>query len=243
MYTNKVLVVTLLLAGLLIAGCVMPEVMAITGSGDVVSRELDFANFDRVEAGNTFRVNVTQGDAYRVVIRIDENLERYLDVSQQGGTLRLRLEPGRLYTLNNATLEAAVTMPALRGLKVSGASHGTVTGFESTSPLDVDVSGASTLRGDIGSGDLRVGASGASQVTLSGGGDDAQVNASGASRVDLADFPLGDARVDVSGASQATVNASGTLDVNASGASTVTYLGNPTMGDIETSGASSIRRR
>lgn len=243
MHTAKAFVAILLLASLLIAGCTLPEVMAITGSGEVVSRELDFANFDRVEAGNAFRVDITQGDEYRVIIRVDDNMERYLDITQQGRTLNIRLEPGRLYTLSNATLEAVVTMPELTGVNLSGASHGTVTGFDSGGSLDVELSGASSLRGDINTGNIRVEASGASQATLSGSGGDARINASGASRVDLADFPIEDASVEVSGASHATVHASGRLDAEASGASTVTYLGNPTMGNIETSGASSIKHR
>jgi hypothetical protein len=45
-----------------------------------------------------------------------------------------------------------------------------------------------------------------------------------------------------SGASTATVNASGTLDAEASGASHVRYLGSPTLGNVEVSGASSVER-
>jgi hypothetical protein len=69
------------------------------------------------------------------------------------------------------------------------------------------------------------------------------VDAAGASRVDLEDFSAGDANVDASGASQVTVNASGTPDADASGASKIIYVGSPIMGNIETSGASTIERR
>lgn len=69
------------------------------------------------------------------------------------------------------------------------------------------------------------------------------VNASGASTVDLTDFPVGDARVDASDASRVTVNVNGTLDVDASSASKVMYLGNPTMGSIDLTGAASVEAK
>jgi hypothetical protein len=66
------------------------------------------------------------------------------------------------------------------------------------------------------------------------------VDASGASSADLGAFPAVDVVVVVNGASSATVNASGTLDADANGASHVIYLGSPTLRNVNTSGASSV---
>ena len=137
-------------------------------------------------------------------------------------------------------MEAEITMPELTGLELSGATRGTVSGFDSTEGLTVQVSGASRLSGDIQAGDVRFDVSGAGRVTLSGSGEDAVIGASGASHMDLADFPVVDANVEASGASTVTVNASGRLDADASGASHVKYLGSPSLGTVDTSGGSSI---
>ena len=61
--------------------------------------------------------------------------------------------------------------------------------------------------------------------------------------IDLTDFPLADVNIDASGASTASVNLSGTLDVSASGASNVFYLGDPSLGSIDTSGGSSVQAK
>jgi hypothetical protein len=149
------------------------------------------------------------------------------------------MKPGlRLFT--GATREAEVTLPELTGLDLSGACHGAITGFSSTKALDVDLSGASHLLGNIDAGDAWFDVSGASQVNLSGSARDVVIDASGASQVKLADFPVDDATVEASGASKVTVNPSGRLDADASGASRVHYLGDPTLGDIDTSGASDV---
>jgi len=234
---------------LLIGGCVpLPDVgeilseVSITGSGIVVTQEFDLSGFDQVEVSNAFDVEISQGDQFSVVVRVDENVAEYLDVFKQGTTLRIGLKP-HIYSMGNVgPLEAEVTMPRLTGLEASGASGVSVTGFKSTEGLSVEVSGASSLRGDIEAGGVTVDVSGASDVELSGSGGDLVMDVSGAGTADLADFQVGDASIEASGASSATVNVSGRLDAEASGASRILYLGNPTLGRIESSGASTIER-
>ena len=210
----------------------------VRGSGNVVTQEFSITGFDKVDVSHAFTVDIGQADSFSVDVSIDDNLVEYLRVEKQGSTLKIGLEPGPNYLSTHATAE--VTLPELTGLELSGASHGTVSGFESTRALDVDLSGASHLVGDVECGNARFDVSGASHLTLTGSGEDAIIDASGASHVDLADFPVADASVDASGASHATVNPSGRLNAEASGASHVKYLGRPSLGSIETSGTSSV---
>jgi hypothetical protein len=213
----------------------------IRGSGNVVTQDFDLTGFDKVDVSHAFTVDTSQGDTFSVVVSIDDNLVEYLRVEKSGSTLKIGLAPNRDYASTHATAE--VTMPELTRLELSGASHGTISGFTSTKALAVDLSGASSLHGDIEAGDARFEVSGASDVTLSGSGQDANIDASGASDVDLADFAVADANVEASGASTVTVNGSGTLNVDASSASAVYYLGNPTLGTIDTSSGASVERK
>jgi len=106
--------------------------------------------------------------------------------------------------------------------------------------MDLDVSGASTVTGDIAAGDADFDVSGASSVQLQGSASDIVIEASGASRVELAAFPVNDADVELSGASSSTVNLDGVLNADLSGGSRLTYIGTPTLGIIDTSGGSTI---
>ncbi len=212
----------------------------IQASGNVVTEEFSITGFDRVEVSHAFTADISQGDGFSVIIDIDENLIEYLQVVKAGNTLKIGLEPSQRYVITDATRRAKVTMPELTGLDVSGASHGTISGFKSSRAVTIDVSGASRLTGDIECGDGRFDISGASELTLRGSAEDVIIGVSGASHVDLSLFPVADASVEASGASRVTVNASGKLDVDASGASHVTYLGRPSLGTIDTSGASSV---
>jgi hypothetical protein len=244
---KKIVFLTLIvLVPLVSACCGIPDVSdlipasgeEIQGSGDVVTRELDLAGFDKVDVSHAFAVDIREGESFSVVVGVDDNLVEYLRVEKQGSTLKIGLQPGRNYSNTHATAE--VTMPELTGLDLSGASRGTTSGFKSSRDLNVDASGASRLSGDIEAGDARFDVSGASRVNLTGSAEDLVIDASGGSTMDLADFAVADANVEASGASDVTVNASDRLDVDASGASHVKYLGSPSLGTIDTSGASSV---
>ncbi len=224
--------------------CSLPELPSIsqeslTGSGNVVTQEEAISDFDKVEISHSFVVEIKQGESFSVVIRVDDNLVEHLQVEKFGSTLKIGLKPD-VSLVSNATLEAEITMPELTGLDISGASNATISGFKSTKNLTVDLSGSSSLAGDIGAGDTSFDLSGSSDANLTGSGGNLTLDASGSSDVDLSDFPVTDAKINASGASTVTVNAGGRLDVEASGASDVYYLGNPSMGTIDTSGASSV---
>jgi len=212
-------------------------------SGNVVTREVEITGFDALDISDAFRVEINQGDGFRVVVRVDERLLEHLDVAKQGNALRIGLKQRRLRSIRDTTCEATVTMPELAGVRLSGASHATLRGFRSAKPLSANLSGASRMSGSIECGEVRFQVSGASRMTPTGAGGDATIDASGASTVDLTDFPVGDARVETSGASKVMVNARGSLDVVASGSSHVYALGDPTLRSVSTSGASSIRRK
>jgi hypothetical protein len=246
---SRLLLLLAAFALVFLSGCTLPELMvsgvgrSVTGSGNLITLDQTFSDFSRVEFSHAFQAEVTQGESYSVVVTIDDNLEQYLEVSQAGDTLKVGLKPGLLLSLRNTTMRARITMPELTAVSGSGATRTTVAGFESGKDLDINVSGASTLRGQIEAGDLRADVSGASRLELTGQGRDGRINVSGASQANLAGFPIHNVDMEASGASRAEVNVSGRLDAEASGASNVLYSGSPTMGRIQTSGASNVRSR
>ncbi len=244
---------------LVLAGCSIFGI--IVGSGKLTSQDYALADFTQVEASHTFNVTITRAAAFSVKVTYDDNLASYLEVSRDGDTLRLGMKPGHQYT--SVTLRAEVTMPRLTRLNLSGASKGSAAGFSgddlkldisgastaelanmTVGGLDVEVSGASTARGAVAaSGNARLEASGASTIELTGKAQDATIGASGASHANLPDFIVRNADVNLSGASTGAVNLTGTLSGDLSGASHLDYYGTPTLGNVKTSGASSISKK
>ena len=233
--------VVVLVAALLVSAIFIGCRGTFFGSGNLETRQYDLSDFSRVEVGSAFDFEIIQSGSYSVSVTADDNAFEYIEVAKRGDTLQIgmRIIPGVVPT----TLEAVVTLPQLRGLVISGASEGYVTGFSSTENIEIRVSGASKVAGDITAGDAEFDVSGASTVRLEGSADDMDANVSGASSFKLGDFMVNNADVVFSGASSGTVNVTGRLDANLSGASKLDYIGEPTMGDINTSGASTLSKK
>ena len=213
----------------------------LIGSANLETQTYAFTDFTEVQIDSTFEFEIKQSSSYSINITADDNVMDYLHISKDGQTLEIGLRT--FLHLGPVTVRASVTMPELRGLTVSGASRGTVSGFSPTEDLDITVSGASRLSGDLIAGNVDFGISGASTVQLEGSANDIDVNVSGASHLNLENFPVNDADVNFSGASSGTVNLNGTLDANLSGASHLWYVGEPTATDINTSSASTVSKK
>ena len=110
--------------------------------------------------------------------------------------------------------------------------------------MTVDVSGASSLKGNIDlSNTLEIDASGASRIQLEGVVKNADVDVSGASSVKGLDLVINDKlRLDASGASNAKLIANGRIKADLSGASSFKYGGDADKVNIHSTGASSSKK-
>ena len=233
------LLVLLIAASLVLAGYGgLPSFTALVGSGNPVTQTFNFTDFDSLEIGSAFQAEITASDSYFVEVTVDDNLVPHLRVEQKGKTVKIGLDPNTAAT--NSDMRVRITMPALTRLDASGATRANVTGFKSGDNMRMNISGASAVRGDMETGDLTADVSGASTLGITGSGDALRATVSGASTADLSGFSVTDADVDASGASRINVNASGTLNAKASGASGVRYTGNPKLGRIDESGAGTV---
>jgi len=230
--------VAVLLAALSLVGCAGS---LVTGSETMKTEEMDFSDFTRVEAGYGFEVEITQSRSYSVSITADNNLFKHIEVSKDGETLKIGLKPR--ITFGSVTLKAKITMPDLYIINLSGGSKANITGFSLSHDFSAELSRGSRVTGNITAGDTSFDLSGGSQVNLEGTADDLVVSGSGGSQLYLEAFSVDNADVHLSGGSRATVNIDGTLDVYLSGGSQVSYVGEPTLGDIDLSGGSRVNRK
>jgi len=252
------LILTLILSVIgILTGC--SQFGLISGSGDIITRDYSFSNFTDIEIGSHFKVEIVPSDTYSLSVTTYENIFNYLNITQSGKTLVISLKPGKIASTSP---QAKVTLPVLNSLKISGASEAGARGFQSTDNFSLEVSGASAAEIDLETGNSKINISGASKgtghlVTLdsdinisgasrlnyTGSANNITLEASGASSAVLPEFTVQNASTNISGASNATLNVSNTLDVVVSGASTLNYSGNATLGKVSVTGASSLNKK
>jgi hypothetical protein len=217
---------------------------SVVGSGTIDVKTLSPTpkGFTNVQLSNAFKYNIEYSTDYKVKVRADDNLFDYLVVERTGDTLSLGLEPGSTY--HNISMEADIQMPMLEQLSLSGACSGNIGEFNDLDKFALKISGASKVESGIikVNGDSMFKLSGSSYAKLSGSADNISINVSGASKLDLSDFTVENANIDISGASKVILNASGKINGSISGASTLHYYGDPVIGDLTVSGASSFSK-
>jgi hypothetical protein len=226
------------------------------------TKDFELKDFTRIEMDGVFEAEITRSDSFRVSITADDF--PHIRVEKRDHTLVIRRQGIDWFASFHGRPRATVTLPALTELDISGASRGKFENFQSgdgltvnlsgashaealnisAARIDAKVTGASSLTGKIqATKDAKFEASGASRIELSGMGANVVMKVNGASKAELSEFPMQNANLEISGASNASVNLNGRLDANVSGASKLFWSGSPIMGNIQTSGASNLRRK
>jgi hypothetical protein len=246
---------------LFLMGCTGTFGTPVSGNEHLENQSFDYVGFNKLEISHAFVVELTKSDSFSIRINADSNLFEYMDIRKVGDTLYVGLQKNHAYF--NTTQRAYITMPDIRGLVASGASMIDINGFSSTNDLRLEASGASQIELiDIKAGDTNIEVSGASRIfgellmqsgnyevsgastlELEGTAENIKADISGASSGKLEAFSIVDADMTISGASNATINLSGRLDANVSGASRLYYMGNPTLGNIDVTGASTFHKK
>lgn len=201
-------------------------------------KQYSIVDFDRLEIGDALHITVEQSSFFEVSVRGDRRNVDDLSVRKEGSTLVIEFDENR-----NRIHETFVTikMPMLYAANFSGASDSKISGFEGLVNLDLIVSGASVCQLDLNATIIDAVVSGASYLNLTGSGEQLVAEVTGASILKSFSYPVNEANILASGASVGRVNVNTSLAVNASGASEVTYRGNPSVSS-EVSGGSTVRK-
>ena len=213
--------------------------IVVSAFAQETNRTFTVKDFDKLDIGNAFKINVSQGSGYKLEARGNEKDVEDLVAVVSGGKLVVKYRSNDWWKWHKKTIYLTITMPALQSAHFSGATSSKVSGF-SSEIMDIDLSGASDATFNVNAKNVNIDCSGASDLTIIGNGDKMQAEVSGASELKAYDFKTSNAKVESSGASDAKVNVSGSLSASASGASDVRYKGNPSV-TKNTSGASSVK--
>ncbi len=235
--------------------------VTVTNSGKLTTWPFAFTDFSRLDISSAFVVDVEPSDSFSINITVDQSVFEYLSVTKRGDTLHIGLENGNTYL--DTTQRATITMPALQTLTLSGASRATVGSFAGAKSLDVTLSGASQadlttdnldsadfalsgasrVTGSLHAASFKLKLGGASTANLEGTAPQLELDGSSGSAAQLANLPGATAQINLSGASTAFIDVTDRIDATLKDGSVVTYLGNPKMGNLNISGASTMIRK
>ena len=186
----------------------------------------DVRDFQEVALEGIGTLIIEQGDAEALTIEAEERVLDKIATEVQGG--RLSIRPDRSFRARES-ITYTLKVKQLTAIEVSGAGRAEARQL-SADQLRLTVSGAGAASvGSLTATTLDVNGSGNAEFALAGTVDGQSVSLSGASAYQAADLASRVATVTADGASQATVRVSERLDAQASGASSIEYIGDPAV--------------
>lgn len=184
-------------------------------------------DYTQLDVSGAFKVTVSD-EVTDVVVTVGELAHDRVVVRVVDGELQIGFKPNTWY---NGKAMAVIPATMIRDLELSGASSFTGdlygNGDYDSRNAGVKLSGASTFRGRIDAAELAVELSGASEAFIDGFDftklDKMEIDLSGASTLKAPYLSAESVYGNLSGASYADVTCCFNLNVNLSGASTLTY--------------------
>jgi len=233
----------------------------LNAKGPQTSQMRSLSDFSRIEAGDSFEVDVKLGAIPSVTIEAPKDLLSHLTSRVENGTLIL--DSNISYSTNGThPIKAHVVARQLLGASISGAGKMWINSKITEDKFDAHASGAAVLKmtGAINSWEvelsgsskaviqaenarmIKLEASGSADCVLNGASDATSIELSGASSFG-GKFTTQKADVQASGASHAKIRVLQALHGEASGASEIIYSGSPAKVVRDTSGVSTIESR
>src|SRR5690606_27007852 len=114
--------------------------------------------------------------------------------------------------------------------------------IENDEEIRISSSGASEVDVKLMSPNVKIQVTGAGKINVEGMTRDLNASITGAAQIKAFDLMSEYTKVNISGAGKAEVYASKSLDIKATGASSVFYKGNPQV-SYDTKGASSVKKK
>ena len=211
---------------------------------DVNATVRDVTPFSGIKVSGGIDVYLSQGNDYSLAVSASE--EKYRDnikTEVKNGVLVISYNDHFGRHSGNKKLRAYVSFKQVESVDASGASDIIINGTFALNSVRVKLSGASNMNGSVNITNFNLDLNGASTANINGTAQNFKLDASGASDMKNYSMQVENCIAKLSGASDIRLTVTNSLVVNASGASTLYYQGNPDKKDVAASGASSVSQR
>lgn len=221
----------------------IPSDARITGSGNIITRRVNIADFSRIETSRAVHLVVEKRSGREAIIEADDNIMPYVIVEVDGGCLNVGIDDD-IKSLNNVTVK--VTVPSdgnISAISASSASRVTVETEIKSPKLILDASSAANInitKSDVGT--CSIDASSAANVEGAIKADNCVIDMSSASDVNVALLAV---KCDVTATSAASATLSGEagdIEITVSSAAKVDAMDlNARNADVSASSGGSIK--
>lgn len=204
-----------------------------------VKQERNVSGFTKVKSENAIKVIITVGEKESLTFEAEENVLPKLKAEVKNGELKIYVSGD---ASSKKPMVAYVTAKTITALYAESASSLEVTNAISVDKMDLKAKSAGSIKLELNAKLVVANVEGAGSIKVKGVTNSLTANASGAGSLKAMELKSDKVVVNASGAGSANVNAIQSLEANATGAGSVTYIGEPKEKKLNNSISSSIRK-
>jgi len=238
---KKLLIFSVLLSFLLTNCIFVFDRSKIKGSGNVTTEQREVSPFDQIKVAGVFSVYLLQGETEDVEVEIDENLQQYVEVRNEGNKLVLDVKDHVNFvkpTKNNVY----ITLKNIDLFDISGVCNVKTSGSLNCDHLTIKVSGVSNGELELYCEQLSVHLSGVANMEFRGETEELDVKQSGVGNFDAMNLTAAIVNVVNSGVGSVSVYATQELSMTNTGVGSITYTGDAEIKTMNSSGIGKIKK-
>ena len=214
----------------------------IKGKGEVITETRTPGTYSSIGLSMSATVYYTQGEAYSLQLRGQENVLREIETVVKGNELVIRVKKNVILGPHEA-ITVYITAPTVAGLTVSGSGDIYTEGDWTASGISLNISGSGNISiGSVACESLSATISGSGSIKAAGGTTTREdLRISGSGTIDLRGLQSVNVYTTTSGSGDTYTHATGLLDVTISGSGDIWYYGTPSI-DMHISGSGNLHR-
>ncbi len=202
-----------------------------------IEEDRKVGSFDAVSVGYGIDLHLYQSKKTSVSVKAKKEIMEHIITEVKNGTLVIKVDN---WKKAKGKMEAIVYVPELNEISASGGSDVYGKGNWKMNNIEINLSGGSDFEMELTANSVECNASGGSDIDLMGSADKINISCSGGSDVEAKNFVVKHGHVSASGGSDVEIYTTESIDASASGASDITYKGNPSQVKVHSSGSSDI---
>ena len=207
---------------------------------DKMEKSYQVNNFSSIFLKGPYSVNLRQSDNNALTIKASEKYIELIEVSSDGGELRIEMDEKRFKKPWN--IEVYINFKELSKLRIEGAVDLQSDNSIKTDNLKLEFEGAGNVELDIEVSKVIAEISGVGNFEITGNTEYHKVSFDGIGNYDAQNLHSKFTLVESNGIGSVSVHASDKLKGEASGIGSIDYFGDPDDVDLDASGLGSVNR-
>lgn len=203
--------------------------------------------FHAIKVSTGIHLYLTQSNEEKVAVSADntEHRER-IRTEVVNGVLKIYYDNWHHWFSNddwNKNLRAYVSCKTLDALNASSGAHVEIDGSIHSNTLDLDFSSGAWFKGSVSVSDLKIDEGSGAHSVISGSANDTKAHASSGSHLDASELVTSQCDADASSGGHIDVNVSKTLMASASSGGHISYRGDASIKNINTSSGGAVSKK